>query len=127
MQINIAPCGIICSKCDAFIATQLNDPEKLELVASDWRKRYQCDAISAENIRCNGCMTDGGPKCMHCENECGIRKCAIAKNVSVCGECKEYPCTQLDELHGFMGEQAIPQKIMLKAIGEVEKKMHSAF
>ena len=127
MQINIAPCGLVCSKCDAFIATQLNDPAKLELVAADWRKRYQCDDINIENIRCNGCMTDGGPKCTHCESGCDVRKCAIARNVAVCGECKDYSCTKLNELHGYMGEQAVPQKTMLKAIGEIEKKMHSAF
>lgn len=127
MEINIAACGLICSKCDAFVATRLNDPAKLELVAADWRKRYKCDAITAGNIRCTGCMTEGGPKCGHCENGCQVRKCAMKKGVSVCGECAEYPCAVLNELHGYMGDQAVPQKKMLEAIGETEKKMHSVF
>ena len=31
MQINIVPCGLICSRCDAYCATLENSPEKLEL------------------------------------------------------------------------------------------------
>jgi hypothetical protein len=51
----------------------------------------------------------------------------MKKGVSVCGECAEYPCAVLNELHGYMGDQLFPEKKMLEAIGETEKKMHSVF
>lgn len=127
MQINISPCGLVCSRCDAYRATQENSAEKLELVAADWRKRYHCDDIKAEFLPCDGCMTEGGRKCYHCENTCEIRPCAIKKGVKVCSECTEYPCGKLKEFFSYAPEQSGAMKKMLDAIAEVEKKMHSTF
>ncbi len=128
MQINISPCGLVCSRCDAYRATQENSAEKLEMVAADWRKRYHCEDIKAELIACDGCMTEGGRKCYHCEHSCPIRPCAIAKGVKICSECPEYPCAKLKEFFGYVpAEQSGSMKKMLDAIAEVEKKMHSEF
>lgn len=126
MQINIAPCGLVCSQCDAYRATQLNDTQKLEQVAADWRERYHCADIKAELIPCDGCMTDGGRKCFHCENACPIRPCAIEKGVKVCSECPGYPCDKLMEFFNYAPEQSGAMRRMLDAIAEVESKMHSA-
>jgi len=127
MQINIAPCGLVCSRCDAYRATRLNDPEKLELVAADWRKRYNCEDIKAELLPCDGCMTADGRKSYYCENACAIRKCAIEKGVGVCSECGDYPCAEISGFLGHASEQGTAMKKMLGAIAEVESKMHSAF
>ncbi len=128
MQINISPCGLVCSQCDAYRATQLNDSEKMELVAADWRKRYNNQAIKAELISCDGCMTENGKKCFHCENFCLIRPCAIKKGVKVCSECSEYPCDKLTEFFSYVPDvQSGAMKKMLDSIAEVESKMHSAF
>lgn len=128
MQINISPCGLVCSRCDAYRATQENSPEKLELVAADWRKRYHCDDIKAELIPCDGCMTEGGRKCYHCDHSCAIRPCAVEKGVKICSECPDYPCGKLKEFFGYVPEsQSGAMRKMLDAIAEVESKMHSAF
>lgn len=128
MQINISPCGLVCSRCDAYRATQENSPEKLELVAADWRKRYHCDDIKAELIPCDGCMTEGGRKCYHCEHSCPIRPCAVEKGVKICSECPEYPCGKLKEFFTYVPEpQSGAMQKMLESIAEVESKMHSAF
>jgi len=128
MEINIAPCGLVCSQCDAYRATQLDDESKLELVAADWRKRYHCDEIKAELIRCDGCMSESGRKSYHCEHTCPIRSCAISKGAKVCSECAEYPCATLKEFFNCVpAEQSAAQVKMLDAIREVERKMHSAF
>lgn len=128
MQINISPCGLVCSQCDAYRATQLNDAEKLERVAADWRQLNHCDDIKAELLPCDGCMTEGGRKCFYCENMCEIRRCATQKKVKVCSECPDYPCKILSD---FMEQSPEPQakamKKMLEAIAEVEASMHSAF
>ncbi len=105
----------------------MNDPEKLEIVAADWRKRYQCDDIKAEFISCDGCMTEEGRKCFHCANSCSIRSCAVAKGVQVCSACPDYPCGTLEEFFAYAPEQSGAMRKMLDAIAEVESKMHSAF
>ncbi len=127
MQINIAACGLVCSQCDAYRATQENDREKLERVAADWRKRYQCDDILAESIPCDGCMTEGGRKCYHCGHACPIRQCVVAKKIATCGECGDYPCAVVNGFFGMAGAQAEAQEKLLKAIEEVKQRMHSAF
>ncbi len=127
METIIAACGLVCSRCDAFRASREGNAEKLELVAADWRKRYNCLEIKAENIRCNGCMTEGGPKCGHCESSCEVRKCALERKVSNCGQCASFPCEKLSGLYSFMGEQGKAQERMLRAAKEVEGLMHSAF
>ncbi len=128
VQINISPCGLVCSQCDAYRATRENSPEKLELVAADWRQRYQCDDIRAEFLACDGCLTPNGRKCYHCEHTCPIRPCAIAREVRVCSECPDYPCEALQEFFSCVpAAQAESMKQMLDAIAEVERRMHSAF
>ncbi|MDD3119614.1 MAG: DUF3795 domain-containing protein [Victivallales bacterium] len=127
MSLNIAPCGLVCSRCDAYRATQQNDADQLELVAADWRERYKCPEIKAEMLPCDGCLTVGGRKCFHCANSCGIRACAVAKGVEVCSECPDYPCAELQEFFRYAPEQSGAMKKMLDAIAAVEAQMHSIF
>ena len=128
MQINISPCGLVCSQCDAYRATRENSPEKLEFVAADWRRRYHNDDIKAENISCDGCMIEGGRKCGHCEQSCPIRPCAEEHGVKICSECPDYPCKQLKVFFRYVPKpQSEAMRKMLDAIAEVESKMHSAF
>jgi len=126
MQINIAPCGLICSKCDAFRATQANDPAMLERVAEHWRKLNNCDDIKAEFIPCDGCMNDCGRKSFYCQNMCELRACAIKNGVQVCSECKSFPC---DILKAFLAnapeKQAAAMKKLLESIAELEKQTPS--
>jgi len=128
MQINISPCGLVCSRCDAYRATQENSPEKLELVAADWRKCNHCDDIKAELLPCDGCMTEGGRKCYFCEHICPIRPCAEEKGVKICSECPDYPCDKLGNFFACIPEpQSEAMRKMLDSIAEVESKMHSIF
>ena len=126
--INIAPCGLVCSRCDAYRATQENSAEKLELVAASWRKLNSCDAITAEHLSCDGCMNATGRKSYFCANMCGIRHCAIEKKTSVCSKCPEYPC---DKLAAFLRSapegQAKAMQKLLDTIVEMEQNMRSVF
>ncbi len=125
MELKISACGLICSKCDAYIATQLKDRNLLEVVAADWRKRFHNPYIRAECIQCNGCMTEGGPKCVQCENSCQIRKCVLANCLSSCGECANYPCPALLEYLSEQGEQGAAQKKLLDGVNAVEQNMRT--
>lgn len=127
METIIAACGLVCSRCDAYRATRDDDRDKLEMVAADWRQRYRCPEIAADNIRCNGCMTEGGPKCGHCETGCGVRRCAMDKKVSTCSQCDAFPCTVVSDLYGFMGEQGERLRALQFSLRAAENAMHSAF
>jgi hypothetical protein len=110
MATLIAACGLDCAQCDAYIATQANDMAALAAVAVKWTTEYNAPGLSADNVQCDGCMTEGR-KVGHC-SECQIRMCALERGVANCAVCPDYAC---DKLAGFLA--AVPQaKVNLEAI-----------
>ncbi|MBN2003627.1 MAG: DUF3795 domain-containing protein [Anaerolineae bacterium] len=93
MEKIIAYCGLTCSDCPAYIATQSHDQAALEAVAAQWRQEYNAPGITVESVLCDGCLT-GPNKCGHC-SECNIRACGVEHGVANCAHCAEYPCDQL--------------------------------
>jgi len=102
MSTLIAACGLDCSKCEAYIATQANDTAALEQVAAKWRVEYHAPDISASNILCDGCMA-GGRTAGNC-SVCKIRLCALERGFENCAACPDYAC---DELAAFF--KMVPQ------------------
>jgi hypothetical protein len=96
----IAYCGLVCSDCSAYVATQANDQEALERVAAQWREEYNAPNITVESVICDGCL-DGGRKCSHCA-ECEIRACGVARGVANCAHCADYACEKLEKFFGFV-------------------------
>jgi hypothetical protein len=95
-QQMIAYCGLTCSECGAFLATQNNDKRKREEVASLWSRLYKVDIQPAE-INCLGCLSDE-TLFAHCRI-CAIRKCGQEKRVTNCAYCPDYGCDKLDSIH----------------------------
>ena len=83
----IAYCGLDCKKCDAYIATA-NDDQSLRVKTAKLWAQLNNAPILPEHINCQGCRSDG-VKTVFCENMCEIRKCAMKKGVSTCGQCAE--------------------------------------
>lgn len=97
----IAYCGLVCSDCPAFIATQASDRSALEQVAVQWREEYDSPGITVESVICDGCLGEGGRKCSHCA-ECEIRTCGAERDVVNCAHCGDYVCQKLEGFFGFV-------------------------
>ena len=89
----ISYCGIECSHCEAFQATQEDNDEKRAVVAENWSVRYKAD-IKPEQINCHGCKS-AEQKFFFCESMCDIRKCARSRSVANCAVCNDYICDTL--------------------------------
>jgi hypothetical protein len=89
----IASCGLDCSKCEGFLATQANSDTMRAEVAQKWSALYQTE-LKPEQINCDGCRTEG-KKLFYCEHICQIRQCCISKNLANCAACDEYLCEKL--------------------------------
>ena len=99
MDEMIAYCGLICTDCPAYIATQADDRAALEQVAAKWREEFNAPDMTVESVICDGCVTEGGRKCGHWY-ECDIRACGMERGVVNCAHCADYAC---DKLEGFFG------------------------
>jgi hypothetical protein len=95
----LASCGLECTKCEAFIATQNNDDALRAKVAKEWAELYNAP-ITPEHINCTGCSSQG-VKIFYCDNMCEIRKCTTAKGFQNCASCESYGCDKLSEVFKF--------------------------
>jgi hypothetical protein len=96
----IAYCGIVCTDCPAYKATQSGVKSELEGVAAQWEKEYQLKNVTIKDVTCDGCLGQKGRKGAHCY-ECEIRACALALNVENCAHCDDYSCEKLNNFFGF--------------------------
>jgi len=106
----IAPCGIDCIECPAYIGTQTNNMVLLEETAKKWSDD-KCQ-YNPSDLICNGCNSDK----MHvfCL-ECKIRLCAKEKGNRVCSLCSGYPCKTLEEFWcSFTGHSVSGLKLALE-------------
>jgi len=94
-------CGLDCSQCDAFIATENSDDKLREKTAREWTERYRKGKrnrppVKPEDIVCKGCLSNG-PIYLYCQ-QCKIRKCGLEKEIKNCRQCENYKCGKLIEL-----------------------------
>jgi Protein of unknown function (DUF3795) len=98
----IAFCGLDCSECPAYKATQSGDMEELARVAEEWSQQFKRD-IPTDSILCDGCKLDAGRLSGYCST-CEVRNCAIAKDVITCAHCRDYVCAKLESHPAFQVE-----------------------
>ncbi|HPQ45423.1 MAG TPA: DUF3795 domain-containing protein [Syntrophales bacterium] len=89
----LAYCGIECSQCDSYLATQSGNYEKLVNVAGILSKLYHTD-VKPEYVICDGCRA-GKRLSFHCRNLCKMRVCCVEKGYDSCIECGDFPCEEL--------------------------------
>jgi hypothetical protein len=104
MDRMIAFCGVTCTDCPAYVATQADDRDALERVLVRWREEFNAPDISVEDIICDGCLTSDGRLNGYCR-QCKIRPCGAARGVINCAYCDEYACDKLERLLGICDRQ----------------------
>ena len=102
----VAYCGLVCTDCPAYIATQADDRPALEQVAARWREEYHAPDITVESVICDGCLSSDGRHCSHCF-ECEVRACGLARGVINCAHCADYACDKLDGFFGFVPDARV--------------------
>ena len=103
----IAKCGIVCSECPAYIATQKNDDTLRAETAKKWSEMFKSD-IKAADINCDGCPSESPRLIKYCST-CEIRKCAREKKLATCAACPEYSCQKLD---AFLAQVPEARKVL---------------
>lgn len=103
MDKMIAFCGLTCTECLAFIATQKNDDEERRKVAKVWSKEFNSN-IKPEDINCDGCLTEEGGRVFNYCKVCEIRKCGQEKEVKNCAYCDDYACEKLTKFFDMASE-----------------------
>lgn len=93
MKQIIAPCGIVCNECPAFIGTQTDDWDLLQKTAESWSDEKH--RLEAKDLICDGCSEERLHSfCRDCE----VRACTKEKGHQVCSQCQIYPCDRLNNL-----------------------------
>ncbi|HHX42931.1 MAG TPA: DUF3795 domain-containing protein [Chloroflexi bacterium] len=85
----VAYCGLVCSACRGYIATQANDLVALEALAAEAREQFGVADANAESVRCDGCLGEEGHKIAYCA-ECEVRACGVERGVANCAYCDDY-------------------------------------
>jgi hypothetical protein len=101
MEQMIAYCGLVCTECEAYAATQADDREALERVAAHWREEYSAPQITVSWVICDGCVADSDRRCGHC-SECDIRACGTERQVANCAHCSDYACQKLGQFFAMV-------------------------
>jgi len=88
----IGYCGYNCHLC----AARSEDPAVRQKMVDGWRKYFGHENYTAENVHCDGCLSDG----RIADKQCEARPCAKEKGVESCAHCDEFPC---DKVKGLIG------------------------
>ncbi|TKJ42570.1 hypothetical protein CEE37_02455 [candidate division LCP-89 bacterium B3_LCP] len=99
----IAMCGLVCTECEAYIATKNNDQAAKEEVAKKWSEMYGAE-VTVKEVTCDGCQSTTGRLSSYASSMCEVRTCALEKQVTNCAHCQEYACEKLTEFYKIAPE-----------------------
>jgi hypothetical protein len=90
MDEQIGYCGYDCGSC----AARSDDPNLRQRLVDGWRKYFGHQSYTAENVRCDGCKSDG----RLADKSCKARPCAVERGVESCALCSDFPCDKVRPL-----------------------------
>jgi hypothetical protein len=100
MDKMIAYCGLVCTDCEAYVATQANDLAALERMAARAREQFNKPDLTIESAMCDGCLSNSERLCGYCF-ECQVRACGMERGVVNCAHCSDYVCDKLEAFFGM--------------------------
>jgi len=86
----IGYCGYNCYLCPA----RSDDPAIRQKLVEGWRKLYGHQNYTVDNVKCDGCPSNGEVA----DKECKARPCAKEKGIKSCAYCGDFPCDKLRHL-----------------------------
>jgi hypothetical protein len=86
----IGYCGYNCHLC----AARSDDVALRKRMVAGWRKYLGHQNYTTENVKCDGCLSDG----VVADKECQARPCAKARGVANCAYCDAFPCEKMRHL-----------------------------
>ena len=116
MSRMIAYCGLVCSECPTYLATQNDDDAARTRTAALYSDKFGFD-LKPEQINCDGCKSEGGRLMAYCRS-CAIRECCSAKGLDNCVICTDQPCENLVEFHAFSPDAKACFEALKRQIGE---------
>jgi hypothetical protein len=102
MSKMIAYCGLVCTSCPTFLATQNDDDDAREKTVALYAEKFGL-ILQKEEINCDGCLSVGGRQIGYCQ-VCLIRQCCLGKGLKHCVICPEQPCDKILRFHEFSPE-----------------------
>lgn len=99
MSQMIAYCGLVCSNCPTFLATQNDDDVARDKTAALYSEKFGLD-LKPEEINCDGCKSEAGRLIGYCQ-ACALRQCCSGKGLDNCAICTDQPCENLIRFHEF--------------------------
>ena len=112
MKSMIGYCGYRCDLC----AARSDDPEVRQKLVDGWRKIFGLEMYTAENVRCDGCRSDG----RLADKQCQARPCAIERGVDSCAQCDDFVCDKVRNLLGSRDMMFINRNKRLSTLTEEE-------
>ncbi len=95
MDEMISFCGYKCHQC----AARSDDSVERQKLIDGWRKIFGHQDYTVDNVQCDGCRSDG----RLADKNCKARPCALARGVSSCALCDDFPCDKMSHLMGDKG------------------------
>lgn len=111
MSEMIAYCGLVCTSCPQYIATQDDDDIAREKIAKRLAEKFGLN-FKPEEINCDGCLSSEGRLIGYC-NTCEVRKCGMSKSVDNCAGCDDQSCDKLNKFHEFSPDAKAAFEVLL--------------
>ena len=115
MSKMIAYCGLVCSNCPTFLATQNDDDVARKKTAAMYSEKFGFD-LKPEEINCDGCKSEEGKLIGYCQ-ACEIRQCCREKGLENCAHCNDQPCEKLIQFHEFSTDAKASFEALKREIG----------
>jgi hypothetical protein len=106
----ISACGLTCTECDAYMATQRDDSKAASAVAAKWSQLFDA-SVPEDAVWCDGCMT-GGERISGYAADCDIRTCVIERGHRTCADCDDYICDRLERFLTMAGGSRARETLM---------------